>query len=847
MLALAALFGMLTFLWLLGGQTAQAAAGPTVTPYGEVSRFPSPPGPDTKAKFGAATTESSSLTAGKFVDPVAMAVDPSDANAPDEYGIYVLDNVNPQALNGFTASTLTSLKLEYRIQKLGEHGEVLGSVMFALQSSVAEPGLHATSLAVDGADHRVYVMIMDTPPVSGNTEHNAVDRIVAWTAGDKKGEAPLAPAVGLLGEDDLPQDSLTGAGELAGPTRPNTLQTGAAELKGDVDGESIAIEGTGANADLALAGNEYSSLEATVPFIERLVTTGANAGKLDSTHATWEDAAATEDEAAQKWEQKSSALYSLSASPDGSLNVSLGFPEPHEGFADQEPNMAKVSSQLRSTQPVLPWSNAIEGEAAFAPNRDRAATVGFGQDGRHSGALAPSVVELGGNGFPGGVYAGVVANFDESDSQNPLGVNFSWRFAAGKEENGVRSLESPASPAIRVFDAQGHSLALIGNLTAGGPCNIQGGPVPNLASYTYGSFVALAPGRGGTFFALVQASLTGTTGSVEEIAPGSPIGAGMGDQVLEFAPGAGQNGAAGQECPQPSGGFAITDETQHGAPSKGTGPVTVAAGTKLKFDAKEVALQGSSAWAYSWDLANEAGPGLLNHPWTVDNNFTAKPGEGSAWEWPSSTAEFKYDTPGSYTAKLSLVNDFGTLSAQRTVNVVKTTPITGAKITVSGALTAGRLVSLTASATLPQFDSVVDYHWDFGDGQGDDQPTSAQDQHVYSVAGSYPVKVTITDALSQKAEATETVTVAAPQKEEPKEQSKTGETPKESSTGNEPPKTVEKAKEQPKTLTKAQQLANALKACKKIKPKRRRASCEKQARKKYRPKATKKKGNKKKR
>jgi hypothetical protein len=38
---------------------------------------------------------------------------------------------------------------------------------------------------------------------------------------------------------------------------------------------------------------------------------------------------------------------------------------------------------------------------------------------------------------------------------------------------------------------------------------------------------------------------------------------------------------------------------------------------------------------------------------------------------------------------------------------------------------------------------------------------------------------------------------------------------------------------QPKPLTRAQKLAKALKACKKVRNKRTRASCEKQARKKY--------------
>lgn len=50
------------------------------------------------------------------------------------------------------------------------------------------------------------------------------------------------------------------------------------------------------------------------------------------------------------------------------------------------------------------------------------------------------------------------------------------------------------------------------------------------------------------------------------------------------------------------------------------------------------------------------------------------------------------------------------------------------------------------------------HHWDFGDGGG---ATGRQVAHVYSTAGTYLVRLTVTDAFERSAEATRTVVVAA--------------------------------------------------------------------------------------
>jgi hypothetical protein len=837
---------------------------------------------DTSATYsvtGTAATTNLGGAAGeaaKFVYPIGMAVDSEASNAPDKYAVYVLENVNPQAFDAKAArsNASTSVSLQYRIQKLSDTGLVLASTTFTLVSSQAEPGLHAVSLAVDGPAERVYVLTMDVPPVENARSKDAVDSIDAWTT-------ELTPAVKITTgiADDLPPDpNVTagpGAGELAGP---GSLQQ--PDFAGDIDGEGITVYGTGATADLALAGNKYTTANAwaeeTKPTIELITTAGPHAGTVES--SAWTDAADTEDAAATAVSQASQELYSMSSDSNGSLNVSLGpFNGPIVG-ADLEPNMATVGTDaLSPTVAVLPGSIVAENESEPTTagtnsryNIDGAATTGFTQDidedggtafapesaTNFVGTLAPSVVQLaGGADFPSELYAGVFAapgSFGK-DGQNPAGTPYVWKEASGKEEQGQIAIAAPASLAIRIFNPSSDSLAMIGNIVPGGPCNLQGSPV------LYGgsgrpSFVALAPGREGVVFALVQPDLNNATvaDATEPISPdpSSSVGAGSGDQVVEFAPGAdnsgaGQNAAKWQECPQPSGSFSITDK---GVKEPTTGEITVESGTALAFNAGEmnnggeINLRGGTPWAYDWDLeggVNEKGEGpLLESPWTVGNNSTATPKDGRAWTWPLSSVEAEFNKPGAYTETLKLVNDFGTLTGQRTLRVVAPGAITGTKIAPSSKPIEGEPTVLNASEILPEGDKVKDYHWEFGDGQSEDTGEAAAVEHTYAKAGTYTVILTITDALGQKVQAEEKVTVAEAEKSQgPGTTTNTNTTTTDITTT--PTATTPVVTKptipatKPKTPTTAQKLADALKVCKKDKSKKQRATCEKLAKKKY--------------
>lgn len=835
----------------------------SVPAFGEAGRFG---GLDTAANFEGPTTSGLNGVGSpaKIVYPIGMVVDSKASGAPDEYAIYVLENVNPQALNEeLESKRTTKMTLEYRIQKISDTGEVLAETQFSLKSSTTESNLHAVAIAVDPRDARVYVLIADAPSSgAGNTNAiDAADRIDAWTS-------TLDP----VGAGELSQDAEVGTGEIVGPTASHQLQ--ASGFVGDLYAPSITVDDEGTKTRLALAGNRFTTVAGkSEPVVEAISTESGHVGELTG---EWNDAEATENAAALALGVASSKLYSLSTNPSGSLNATLGPEEKRKLHADDEPNMATISASLAETTPVLPWENAVEDELPHntdgGKNIDRSATEGFlpylSSTSRgfqafggtpNAGVLAPSVVQLAGSGSESdsGNYAGLVAVDNlSSDEQNPLAeTGYTWVFADATEDEGENVIAKPANLGIRIFNGAGESLGMVGDVTPGGVCNIESSPVGVDASYSGASFVALAAGRDGVFFALVQPSLINSNqalaGTTELIAPASAIGATMGDEIIEFAPkgssGMGANSAIWRECPQPEGQFTVTNQSQGGSQVGGATGVTVAVDTKLRFDADGINDRGGAVWGYDWDLENGAASGEVNHPWTVNNEFTETPEQGAAWEWPSASVEHEYTTPGSYDVKLDLVSDFGTLTDEREVNVVPDEPITGVGVSASTGTKAGGIEALVAAAMLPRFDSIADYHWEFGDGQGEDT-TGPEAQHIYSEAGQYTVKLTVTDALGQAASAEEIVSIAAAS--ELKTERKAEPEPTKTTTPTTTTPTVTTPSVKPplstaKPLTRAQELEKALKACKKIKAKKKRASCETAAKRKYAPhkKKTKKKGH----
>jgi PKD repeat protein len=144
------------------------------------------------------------------------------------------------------------------------------------------------------------------------------------------------------------------------------------------------------------------------------------------------------------------------------------------------------------------------------------------------------------------------------------------------------------------------------------------------------------------------------------------------------------------------------------------------------------------------------GTGALTYSWTFGDGTT---GTGSL------TPSHVYANHGSYTATLTVTDSSGkTSSASTTVTVNDVAPTANAGGPYSG--TAGTLISFKGSATDPGANDAagLTYLWDFGD-----NTTSTQQNptHSYANAGTYNVKLTVTETSGLSSTAATTASVSA--------------------------------------------------------------------------------------
>ncbi len=97
-----------------------------------------------------------------------------------------------------------------------------------------------------------------------------------------------------------------------------------------------------------------------------------------------------------------------------------------------------------------------------------------------------------------------------------------------------------------------------------------------------------------------------------------------------------------------------------------------------------------------------------------------------------------------------------TASTEQTVHVGDRAPT--AAFSLPGA-TAGAATQFDGSPSSDPDGGVASYSWSFGDGA---TGSGAQATHLYTKAGSYPVKLTVTDAAGLTASSEQTIAVAAP-------------------------------------------------------------------------------------
>jgi len=140
---------------------------------------------------------------------------------------------------------------------------------------------------------------------------------------------------------------------------------------------------------------------------------------------------------------------------------------------------------------------------------------------------------------------------------------------------------------------------------------------------------------------------------------------------------------------------------------------------------------------------------LVDYQWNFGDGATGR----------GVTASHAFGAVGSYTVSLTVVDDAGRMATTTSTVVVATTgsasPV--AKITFSPTTPAHGLPVNFSGADSTSSSPIDSYMWDFGDGNTGFGLTPS---HVFAAAGSYIVRVTITDTAGRTATTTTTVTVS---------------------------------------------------------------------------------------
>jgi PKD repeat protein len=719
--------------------------------------------------------DASGTEPGKFVSPVGFAVDPSDPATSDHNAVYVLDR---------TVAKVGLGELQYRLQKLSSSGVALGSVTLPFQTfsdtenyTDAHPMI---ALTVDSAKHRVYALVEGIVEDGEGNYVPVVQRLVAWSTEPTAGKE-LVKAPGFATEDPLTKAALIAGQSILEPASATEDLYAPEGLTIDPANHDVVIE-----AQKGVSPGPFGG----PTILQRIGTEGTTKEKLDG--APW-----IADTTIAPEQQQADGLFTAN---NGSFGIDLYQTWGRiSRLADVKPNFG------------APEASLIAPDTSAGKNSDQAASIDspatINKNSNHGGQFgaadfgattAGSPITQLTNNLYAARYARKLGGVEPSDPQGEVAP---WNNGGGSIALFWKQGEAPGkyigNAGVRLFTATGTVVTTIGGQAQGKPCNLD-----------Y-SELGLAAGANGSLFVFVQ--LNETNGNSD-------------DQVIEFAP-----GGAGA-CPVPAG-----EVTVNGVEASS---VTVNQKVPVKFNAVSIKRAGGVPYEFDWNFEGKKTEGTAG---TNDGFDLGAKIEAPGFKWPKPEEEHTYQKAGTYEASVRMIGDYGTSLFPIKVKVEPSEPAV-ASFTAPGSVVAGRSATFDGSTSKATPGSAVaNYRWEFGDGSPATESTGPQKSHTFANVGTFKVKLKITDEVGETAEVMHEVTVATPPPEEkheekgqPKSEEKTTTTP----IVTPPPVSVTPlVKPVVKPLTTAQKLAKALKACKKIKSKKQRASCEKQAKKKYATKA----------
>lgn len=147
-------------------------------------------------------------------------------------------------------------------------------------------------------------------------------------------------------------------------------------------------------------------------------------------------------------------------------------------------------------------------------------------------------------------------------------------------------------------------------------------------------------------------------------------------------------------------------------------------------------VQGNAPLTVQFDGGRSVDDGeIVDYMWDFGDGSEPTTSDGP-------TVKHRYGHPGVYTARLTATDDDG-LAASCTVQIeaINTPPIAGCRFS-NDAPVVGERVQFDASGSIDLDGRLVDFVWEFGDGES---MRGTRVSHVYSSAGVYTVRLTVED------------------------------------------------------------------------------------------------------
>jgi len=155
-------------------------------------------------------------------------------------------------------------------------------------------------------------------------------------------------------------------------------------------------------------------------------------------------------------------------------------------------------------------------------------------------------------------------------------------------------------------------------------------------------------------------------------------------------------------------------------PNEGNAPLAV------NFDAKFSHDDDGTIAEYRWDFGDPAAVGTAS----------------------GSSSDHTYTHPGTYLAKLTIIDDEGSIGTQQIAVVVSNSvPVAVASVNNENPLPGNRVI-FNGTASFDQQGTISSYAWDFGDGTTGSGATA---EHTYIEGGYYVVTLIVTDSAGATA------------------------------------------------------------------------------------------------